>query len=90
MPIINCKVELKLKWAKYCVQLVQVIIMVIQMIMVMVILFLLSKLYVPVLTLSEIDNQNLSKLLSKGLVYWIRSVYCNKFETKSESKNTTN
>ena len=46
-----------------------------------------TKLYVLVVTLSARDNQKLSKLISKGSE---RSVYCNKYKTKSENKNTTN
>ena len=46
-----------------------------------------TKLYVPVVTLSAKDNQNLSKLLSKGFE---RSVYWNKYKTKSDNKNRTN
>ena len=59
------------------------------MIIMVIILFLLSKtkLYVPVVTLAARDNQKLSKLLSKGFE---RLVYQNKYNTKSENKNTTN
>ena len=46
-----------------------------------------TKLYVPVVTLSAKDNRNLSKLLSKGFE---RSVYWNKYKTKSDNKNRTN
>ena len=42
-----------------------------------------TKLYVPVITLSAKDNQNLSKRLSKGLE---RSVYWNEYKTESENK----
>ena len=41
----------------------------------------------PPLSLFQQDNQKLSKLLSKGLE---RSVYWNKYKTKSDNKNTTN
>ena len=41
----------------------------------------------PVATLSAIENQKLSKLLSKGFE---RSVYWNEYNTKYENKNTTN
>ena len=70
MPLINCKVELKLKWTKYCVLSANYndnvndndnannIIITIKE----------TKLYVPVVNLSARDNQNLSKLLSKGFV----------------------
>ena len=45
MPLINCKIESKFKWPKYCVflQLVQIMLMVMLVIMLMLILFLLSK-----------------------------------------------
>ena len=72
MPLINCKIELKLKSTKYCVFSAAGAnvngndddnnIFTIKD----------TKLYVPVLTLSARDNQKLSKLLSKGferLVY---------------------
>ena len=65
MPLINCKVELKLKWIKYCVLPAagndndndrnDKIIFVIKD----------TKLHVPVVTLSARDYQKLSKLLSK-------------------------
>ena len=87
MPLPNCKVELKLKWTKYCVLITagndndndngnNII-------------FTISdtKLYVLVLVLSERDNQQLSELLSKGFE---TSVYWNECKTKCENKNTTN
>ena len=90
MPLINCKVELKLKFIKCCVLSVagngndindndnaKIFIFTIKV----------AKLYVPAVTLSERDNQKLSKLLSKGFE---RSVYWNEYKTKSENKNTTN
>ena len=65
MPLINCKVELKLKWTKYCILPAagndndndrnDKIIFVIKD----------TKLHVPVVTLSARDYQKLSKLLSK-------------------------
>ena len=68
MPLINCKVELKLKWTKYSVLSTagadntndtnsNNIIFTIKD----------TKLYVPVVTLSARDNQKLSKRLSKDL-----------------------
>ena len=74
IPLINCKVELKLKWTKYCVLATggndnddansSSIIFTIKG----------TKLYVPgIVTSSTKDNQKLSKLLSKGFersVYW--------------------
>ena len=87
MPLINCKVELKPKWTKYCVLPAaradntntnpNNIIFTIKH----------TKLYVPVVTLSARDNEKLSKHLSKGFE---RSVYLNEYETKSEIINTTN
>ena len=46
-----------------------------------------TKLYVPVVTWSARNNQNLSKPLSKTFE---RSVYWNEYKTRSEKKNTTN
>ena len=82
MPLINCKVELKLRRRKHCVLSVagtdnvngnndDNIIFAIKD----------TKLYVPVITLSVRDNQNLSRLLSKE---YESSVYWNEYKTKSE------
>ena len=90
ISLINCKVELKLKWTKFCVLSAAGIDNVINdNINVNNIIFTIkdTKLYVPVVTLSARDNQKLSKLLSKGFE---RSVYWNQYKTKSENKNTTN
>ena len=88
MSLINCKIELKLKWTKYFVLYVGGnendinnnnnainIIFTIKY----------TKLYVPVVTLSARDNQKLTKLLSKGFEI---SVYWNEYKTKSDK--TTN
>ena len=85
IPLINCKVELKLNWTKYCLLSVpgndntndnpDNFIFAIKN----------AKLYVPVITSSAKDNQKLSKLLSKG---YKSSVYRNEYKTKSEIKNT--
>ena len=86
MPLINWKVELKLKWSNYCVLSAagndancndNNIIFTIKD----------TRLYVPVVTLSARDSQKLTKLLSKEFE---RSVYWNEDKTKSENKNTTN
>ena len=87
MSLINCKVELKLKWTRYWVLSAagpdntnanpNNIIFTIKD----------TNLYVPVVTLSARDNKKLSKLLSKGFE---RSVYGNEYKVKTESKNTTN
>ena len=87
MTLINCKVELKLKWPKYCVLAAaghdntdanpENIIFTIKD----------TKFYVSVVTLSAKDNPKLSKLLSKCFE---RSVCWNECKIKSENKNTTN
>ena len=84
MPLINCKIGLKLKWIKYCVFSAAGNdndndngIFTIKD----------TKLYIPVVTLSARSNQKLSKLLSKGFEL---SVYWNKYKIKSENKNTKN
>ena len=85
--MINCKVELKLRWTKHC-NLASAgaennnadtnnINFTIED----------KKLYVPVVTVSAKDNQKLSKLFSKRFE---RSVYWNEYKTKNEHKNTTN
>ena len=84
MSLINCKVELKLKWTKYCVLSTggtenvindndNNIIFTIKD----------TQLYIPVVNLIARNNQKLSKLLSKGFE---RSVYWNKYKTKSDNK----
>ena len=87
IPLIICKVELKLRSTKHCVLAPtgvkndgvdsDNIIFTIKD----------TKLYAPAVTLSTKDNQKLSKLFGKGFE---RSVYWNKNKTKSENKNTTN
>ena len=87
MPLINCKVELKLRWTKHCV-----------LASAGVendgansnnVIFTMkdTKLYVHVVTLSAKNNQKLSKPFSKGFE---RSVYWNEYEIKRENKNRTN
>ena len=66
MPLINCKVELKLKWVNFCVLVVDgndnanahpnIIIFSIKV----------TKSYVPAVNLSAKFNQMLSEILSKG------------------------
>ena len=87
MPLINCKIELKLKWTRYWVLSANGndndngnannIIFTIKG----------TNICVSVVVLSTRDNQKLSKLLSKGFE---RSVYWNDYKTKSENKSTTN
>ena len=93
MPLINCKIELKLKWTKNCVlptkgsdnanDYPNTIIFTIKD----------TKLYVSVVTLSPKDNPKISKLLSKGFersFIGVNMVYWSKYKRKSEAKNTTN
>ena len=87
--MINCKVDLRLKWTKYCVLSEAGNDNEIANADNARITFTIkdTKLYVPVVTLSARDSQKLSKYLRKGfetLVYWIE------WETKSDNKNTIN
>ena len=68
MPLINCKVELSLKWIENCVLTVA-----------NTATFKITdaKLYVPIVTLKTEDNTKLSKLLSDGFK---RSIYWNKYK----------
>ena len=64
MPLINCKVELSLKWYDRCL-----------LIAATIATFRITdaKLYVPIVTLSIEDNSKLTKLLNKGFkrpIYW--------------------
>ena len=64
MPLINCKVELSLKWYETCLLTTAT-----------TATFKITdaKLHVPIVTLSVEDNLKLSKLLSKGFkrpIYW--------------------
>ena len=79
MPLINCNVELKLRWTKHCVLSVAGIYNANGNNDDNDIAFTIknTKLYVPVVTLSARDNQKLSKLLSKGFE---RSIYWNKYK----------
>ena len=91
MLLINCKVELKLKWTKCCALFAagndnesdddndinaNNIIFTIKN----------TKVSVSVVILSARGNQILSKLLSK---VFESSVYWNEYKTKSENENTT-
>ena len=65
MPLINCKVELSLKWDKNCILSSKGGNSVFAIIDI--------KLYVPIVTLSAKDNVKLSKLLDEGFkkpIYW--------------------
>ena len=87
MPLISRKVELKLKWTKYCVLFAAGVDNTNANPNNIVFTIKDAKLYVSVVTLSARDNQKLSKLLSKRFE---RSVCWNEYKTKSENKNTIN
>ena len=64
MPLINCKINLKLNWAKDCVM---------STIVNPTFKITNTKLYVPIVTLSSKDNIKLAKQLNEGFkksVYW--------------------
>ena len=79
MPLINCKVELKLKWTKYCVLSAAGADNADANSLNIIFTIKYTKLYVPVVTLSAKENQNLSKLHRKGFE---RSVYWNEYKKK--------
>ena len=87
MPLINCKVELKLKWTKYCVLSAASADNINANSNNIIFTIKDTKLYVPVITLSARGIRKLSNFLSKGSV---RSVCWDEYKTKSENKNTTN
>ena len=71
MLLINCKVELSLKWTEKCILTTaanasKAIFKITD-----------AKLYVPIVTLSVEDNSKLSKLLNKGFK---RPIYCNEYK----------
>ena len=79
IPLINCKVELSLRWYENCIlsnvagnstyKITD------------------AKLYVPVVTLSTEDNAKLSKLLTEGFK---RSVYWNEYKVNPEERYDAN
>ena len=67
MPLINCKVEISLKWIENCILSSAGTAATFKITD--------AKLYVPVITLKTEDNTKLSKLLREGferLIYWNR------------------
>ena len=85
ISLINCKVELTLKWTKYCVLSAAGADNVNDNVNFNNIIFTIkgTKLYVPVVTLSARDSKKLSELLSKGFE---RSSYWNEYKTKIGKK----
>ena len=72
MPLINCEVEFKLKWAKYCALPAACADNIDTNSNNIIFTIKDTKLYVSVITLPAKDNQRLSKTLSKCFE---RSVY---------------
>ena len=79
MPLINCKVELSLKWIENCVLTTAAIGANADATGADSATFKITdaKLYVPIVTLSAEDNVKLSKLLGEGFK---RSIYWNKYK----------
>ena len=84
MPLINCKVEISLKWIERCLLTVANS---------AIFKRTDAKLYVPIVTLSSEDNVKLSKLLSEGFkrpIYWNEyKVIPNKKVEIAAAKRTT-
>ena len=78
MPLINCKIHLVLNWSKDCV---------ISTIAATTFKIRNTKLYIPIITLSNKDNAKLIKLLEDG---FDRSVYWNEYQIKIETRNLDN
>ena len=78
MLLINCKVELSLKWYERCLLTAAT-----------TATFKITdaKLYVPIVTLSSEDNVKLSKLLSEGFK---RSIYWNEYKVTSNKNYDVN
>ena len=84
MPLINCKVGLKLKWTKSCVLAAAGVDNADAYSNNFIFVVKGTKLCIPAVTLSAKDHQKLSKLHSKRFE---RSVYWNEYRTKSKNKN---
>ena len=79
MPLINCKIELSLKWNQNCILSTAGT----------AVTFTITdtRLYVPVVTLKIEDNTKLSKLLSEGFK---RSIYWNEYTVTSNRSYPAN
>ena len=86
-PLINCKVEFKLKWTNHCVLSAAGADNTNANPRNIIFTFRDTKLYVPVVSLSAKDNWKLSKDFSRGFE---KSGFWNKYKTKKENKNTKN
>ena len=85
MPLSNCKVELKLKWARHYV-LATASIVNTNGSPNNIIFTIKDRIICPVAAFSAKDNHKLPKL-SKGFE---KSMYWNNYQTKSGNKNSTN
>ena len=76
MPLINCKIKLNLTWKKECVLSTDNgnAVFIIKD----------TKMYVPVVTLSKVDNKDFIKQQNKGFQ---RSIYWNEYKTKEINEN---
>ena len=83
MPLVNCKINLELTWHKDC------IISSVNAAAGQIVSFMITntKLYVPVVTLSTKDNNNLTKQLSDGFK---RTIYWNQYVSKPFTEQAAN
>ena len=83
MPLVNCKIDLKLTWHKDCM------ISSANGASNRVVSFMITdtKLYVPIVTLSTKDNTNLAEQLNKGFK---RTIYWNQYVSKSFTEKPHN
>ena len=83
MPLVNCKIDLELTWHKDC------IISSVNAAAGQVVSFMITntKLYVPVVTLSTKDNNNLTKQLNDGFK---RTIYWNPYVSKTFTEQAAN
>ena len=83
LPLVNCKIDLELTWHKDCM------ISSANAAAGQVVSFMITntKLYVPIVTLSTKDNNNLTKQLSDGFK---RSIYWNQYESKPFTEQAAN
>ena len=78
IPLINCKIYIELNWSKDCVM---------STIANTILKIRKTKMYVPIVTLSNKDNVKLVKLSEEGLE---KPVYWNEYQTKIKSRNLEN
>ena len=86
MTLVNCKIDLELAWHKDCM------ISSVNAVAGQVVSFMITntKLYVPVVTLSTKDNNNLTKQLNDGFIGWLLSIYWNQYVSKPFTEQAAN